>query len=57
MDKTDLLKIIGDKISNIPNNYSIINSIKHDRFLWKKIAPYLNGATDATVMGDMGFSD
>ena len=52
-----MYKIIATNISNLNNNYSIINSFKKDRFLWKKLAPYLDGANDSSVMGDMGFSD
>ncbi len=57
LDKNDVCKIIATYISNLDNNYSIINSFKKDRFLWKKLAPYFNGANDASVMGGMGFSD
>lgn len=58
LEQEDVYNIIANIISNITNNYSIIYSIKSDKMLWKKLAPYMSdGANDAATMGDAGFSD
>lgn len=57
LSKEDIYKTIADVLSN-SHNYSIISSVKNDRFLWKKLAPYIgSGANDAATMGESGFSD
>ena len=59
MDSNELYKIIANNISNSTKTYSYINNIRKDKFLWRKLTPYVNvdGVNNASGMSEMGFGD
>ena len=59
MDSNELYKIIANNISNSTKTYSYINNMRKDKFLWRKLTPYVNadGVNNASGMSEMGFGD